>query len=97
MQTQIVAKELIYYDKYEYEFGDGFYPTIEQYNPCNESDYVSFTYNKNYNCWVQTDGINICGLDGNNGINLLNIINKKHNLNCIKIKNRIYSDIYPKK
>ena len=92
----ISAKELLYYDKYEYEFGDGFYPTIEQYNPCNEFTYISFTYNIVFNSWIQTDGFNICGLDGENGINLLNIMNTKYNVNGKSIKNKYCSNIYPK-
>jgi hypothetical protein len=92
----LITWKTLYYDKYEYEFGDGFYPVIEKNNSCSEETAITFLYNKFYNSWVQVDNINISGLDGDNGIKLLNIMNKKYNLDCISIKNINYSNIYPK-
>ena len=37
----------------------------------------------------------ISGLDGDNGIKLLNIMNKKNNVNCIEIYNSHNKKIYP--
>lgn len=96
MSNYLITKQTLYYDKYEQEFGDGFYPVIEKNMTCSEEIIISFLYNKFYNSWVQIDQIPINGLDGDNGFYLLNILNEKNNLNCISIKNIDYSNIYPR-
>lgn len=96
MSNYLIAKQTLYYDKYEYEFGNGFYPVIEKNNSCSEEIVISFLYNKFYNSWVQIDEPLIYGFHDDNGFNLLNIMNEKYNVNCISIKNTRYSNIYPK-
>jgi len=95
--SHVITKETLFYDTYEYEFGDGFYPTIEKDDISNKQIEIQFLYNKKQNCWVQQNEIVISGLDGNNGIQLLTRMNEKKNVCCVAIYNYFNSKIYPTK
>jgi len=95
--TTIISTQILFYDTYEYEFGDGFYPTIEKDVLTNKQISINFLYDKTKNQWIQINEIVISGLDGDNGINLLNLMNKKNNVNCVAIYNSCKQILYPKK
>ena len=69
----------MYYDHYEKEFGDGFYPL------CESKDLLGYTMSKtnitfalNQNgVWTQINNDNIYGLDGDHGKLLLDILNQE--------------------
>ena len=75
--NQIIRTETAYYDGYEYNSGDGFYPTFDQNqgDPYTSQTEISFVYNANVNGWVQVSGYYIQGLDGNFGARLLERLN----------------------
>lgn len=77
MDQPITRTETAYYDEFEYEDGDGFFPTfdIDQGDPYNSQIQVSFVYYANFRGWVQTSGYCIQGLDGNFGVRLLERLN----------------------
>jgi len=48
-----IYKVTMYYDEYEYENGDGFYPSVYIDNACNKEIDLFFVYKSNY--WKQID------------------------------------------
>jgi hypothetical protein len=103
----------MYYDIYECEFGDGFYPqllcpstikpsttttTTLDFSGYKSSDIeFELTIYKNELIWVQMNEKNITGLDGPHGIDLLNSLNSEMKVNAIKIINKEGDILYPKK
>lgn len=94
MCDNIITEEKMYYDKYEFQFGDGFFPSNKKYGAYIEEANIEFIIKKN--CWKQTNGICISGLDCDIGENLLFYLNNKFNVNCISILNIPGRQIYPK-
>lgn len=94
-ETRIITAQILFYDTYECEFGDGFYPVINQDDLSYKRIEIKFLFNPTNNCWIQMNQQDISGLDGDNGIKLLNIMNKKNNVNCIEIYNSHNKKIYP--
>lgn len=88
-----------YYDAYEKDFGDGFYPLVktnEIIEPTMKETTICFQLINNI--WKQTSNDSIYGLDGDNGKILLDILNAKHGVATVgtKIVNSSYITIYPK-
>ena len=92
----IISSEKLYYDEYECYNGDGFYPCLKKDKTCCTEIIIPFIYNSKLNSWIQKSERCISGLDGNNGVDLLNILNKKNNLNCDCLCNIVGSKIVPK-
>ena len=67
----------LYYDAYEYRIGDGYYPCGKQSSPCDAIQ--THVFQKNKNNWIQLTGPTIQGLDGDGGIQLLEILNASKN------------------
>ena len=65
----------LYYDTYELVFGDGFYPVTAPNAPCTEEVTIKFAVPIENGNWVQIDKEKIMGLDGDEGIKLLSILN----------------------
>lgn len=96
--TQVKIK--MFYDPYEKDFGDGFYPYLHVLK-INVKDvkeiYISFKtvlLNKELS-WIQETGSVIYGLDGNVGEELIFILNKEGNVNAKNILNCGGRTIYP--
>jgi len=88
-----------YYDSYEKDFGDGFYPLVktnEPVEPAMKETQIQFQLINE--TWKQTSNDSIYGLDGDNGKVLLDILNTKHVSAMVgtKIVNSLYITIYPK-
>ena len=75
----------LYYDSYEKNFGDGFYPLIKFLNGYDEID-IEFKYSNG--CWRQMSGDNIHGLDGNQKNLLLEKLNE-NKICCRMILNKV--------
>ena len=84
---------VMYYDYYEQSYGDGFYPMTQKWASCNQSIHIKFKLIGNF--WRQMDEIMICGLDGNEGLLLLNKLNGLM-YSGIGIKNKYDTTIHPK-
>ena len=87
----------LHYDWYEYKFGDGFYPLTAN-NDANNLHNIDIIFDLTNGIWCQRDKMPIRGLDGNQGDQLLLLLN--HNITenpqpCI-IMNNEYKQIYPK-
>ena len=78
----------LFYDEYEKENGDGFYPTLEKCTACTTEIIINFTIYKEHNVWKQMNNFNIDGLDGNDGETLLKQLNKLAGSNCVAIVNK---------
>lgn len=66
----------LYYDVYEYEVGDGYYPGDKHDGFDSRQTHV---FQKNKNSWIQLTGPNIQGLDGHYGVRLLEQLNASKN------------------
>jgi len=66
----------LYYDAYEYRFGDGYYPGDKQDGFDSRQTHV---FQKNKTSWIQLTGPTIQGLDGDNGVRLLEQLNASKN------------------
>lgn len=64
----------VYYDAYEYKFGDGYFPYIKPDDLSMDAHHVHVFQMEN-NSWIQLTGPNIQGLDGDGGIRLLELLN----------------------
>ena len=82
-----IYKVTMYYDYYEYECGDGFYPFFENIDNLYKSTELFFVYRNN--SWYQIKGINIKGLDGNTGNELIELLNINGNKNGLSIYNNL--------
>lgn len=86
-----------YYDAYEKEFGDGFYPIVKTttVEPSMQETLISFQ--EIQGVWKQTSNDMIYGLDCDQGKLLLDILNSKlEHCKATKIINSMYITIYPK-
>ena len=94
------VKSQMYYDIYEVNFGDGFYPLSFNESGTLTKINISFTEFKMINgefVWKQDDKINpIMGLDGSTGIDLLDLLNQYSSKNHTKILASNNVTIYPK-
>jgi len=80
-----IAQRKMYYDKYEREFGDGFYPQLREMKGGYFS-IIKFRISTQYpNIWNQINDCPIYGLDGDTGKELLDSLNSDSPLigNCI--------------
>jgi hypothetical protein len=75
----------LYYDSYEKNFGDGFYPLITPTHGYTETD-IQFKYSNG--CWRQMSGDSIHGFDGNEKNILLEKLNE-NKICCRMILNKI--------
>ena len=73
ISNKITAEFDVYYDTYEYQFGDGFYPHLQRKNQMDGRIKVGFGIVNNE--WIQTTGPYIDGLDGNSGAEFLEYMN----------------------
>jgi hypothetical protein len=106
--SKIVVTRTMYYDEYESENGDGFYPAMkcegegEGEGEGDDSlaviniDFELMVYN-NELIWYQKTERLIDGLDGDYGLQLLESLNLEARVNSIKIVNKIGNVLYPKK
>lgn len=92
--SQNKITETMYYDSYEYEFGDGFYPVVDEEGPCAKP--ATITFASEINDLRQIGGNSIRGLDGNNGYKLLTNINAKNKTQFTRIYNKLNVIIYDK-
>lgn len=76
----------MYYDPYEKEYGDGFYPITEKTGAC--SNKITIIFYIKYDCWTQYSYPTIMGLDGDEGEKLLELLNTKYNKTCNSILNK---------
>ena len=87
----------LYYDSYEYEYGDGFYPVTENISPCTTEINISFTIYVEYNniFWKQTNDKYkpIYGLDGDQRELLLKQLNNLSIKKAVGIKNKMGTTI----
>ena len=84
----------MFYDEYECNFGDGFYPLLEQ-NPALKSIHIQFIKSAS-DVWKQKTCGPIFGLDGSTGQYLLQLLNENESINLTKIVNVYGKQIYPK-
>ena len=94
------VKSQMYYDIYEANFGDGFYPLLfNELGKLTQID-ILFTEFQMLNgeiVWKQNDKINpIIGLDGSTGIDLLGLLNEYSSKNHTKILASNNVTIHPK-
>jgi len=90
----------MFYDPYEKDFGDGFYPYLHVLR-INIKDikeiiitFKTVLYNRDLS-WIQNTGSVIYGLDGNVGEELLFRLNKECDINAKNILNCGGRVIYP--
>ena len=82
---EIIITCKLYFDKYEKDFGDGFYPQLKvnitkSYGIINNNCGVvniSFKLIDNDTAWIQLNGPVIMGFDGINGIPILIFLNSQ--------------------
>jgi hypothetical protein len=75
----------LYYDVYEYEVGDGYYPYDKDDKISRDARQVH-VFQKDKNSWIQLTGPNIQGLDGDGGIKLLELLNGRTKENQMTAK-----------
>ena len=82
----------LYYDAYEKNFGDGYFCSSEHESHCDSVKTHVFQIHNDM--WIQISGDCIDGLDGDNGINLLDKLNGTKELQIIAklCLNRIKSE-----
>jgi hypothetical protein len=101
-KKDIILKRKMYYDSYEKEFGDGFYPQLQPFGGICSCANTMITFRLiKYNsegefAWAQTDNCVIYGFDGESGIQMLASLNQEANINATKIINSGGRIIYPK-
>jgi len=80
-----ISKQM-YYDKYECEYGDGFYPQLSFVDGYADA-LIYFQFIKERNVWRQVDNIAITGLDSPYGEELLTALNSESGVHACKIEN----------
>ena len=88
----LISKQM-YYDKYECEFGDGFYPQlsfVERY----AHTLIYFQFIQERNVWRQVGDLPITGLDPPYGEELLTVLNSENGVNASQIENTWDKIIY---
>jgi len=86
MTTQMLISKQMYYDKYEYDFGDGFYPQLTP-SEKNHVTLIYFQFIKERNVWKQIGDVSITGLDPPYGEELLKSLNSESGYEAIQIEN----------
>ena len=91
----------MYYDEYEKEYGDGFYPLLykeSSHMKPVEISFVEYKLSSTETVWKQTGSATwILGLDGLTGPNLLKLLNDHSSRNHKKIvSGGLNMQIYPK-
>ena len=80
MTAQVYNVDM-FYDSYESDFGDGFYPMTKSSEPCTTKTTIGFlliTETDSNVYWKQTKNSNVIkGLDGNEGILLFAHLNNQ--------------------
>jgi hypothetical protein len=95
----IIIQRKLYYDSYEKDFGDGFYP---QLTPMinQKPDFITISFKlieyMNELVWIQITGPVIYGFDGFFGIQILVSLNNELKIGAKKILNSGCRIIYPK-
>jgi len=96
---EIALTRKMYYDKWEKENGDGFYPqlSVMTKQPGNsDSTHISFRWSSRFpDVWNQVSGSVIYGLDGDNGLDLIKSLNDEANVCADRISNWGGRIIYP--
>ena len=98
----VIIKRKLYYDSYEKEFGDGFYPQLHPFGGICSCANTMITFRLiNYNsygelAWAQADNCVIYGFDGESGIQILNSLNQEAKFDAKIIMNSGGRVIYPK-
>ena len=93
---------ILYYDKYEYEFGDGFYPQLSPFNgQVHDFKPVIFQFIQERNIWKQAFDLKekaITGLDPPHGEELMRVLNFERGkiYKATSIENAYGKKIYPK-
>ena len=102
---EIVLVRKMYFDTYEKELGDGFYP---QLTPMVNNSYgydstgydsvnIKFRWSESYpDVWTQSDNSVIYGFDGKYGKELLHSLNEEANITATHISNSGGRIIHPK-
>ena len=88
---ELVKTITLYYDSYEKNFGDGFYPQttfVQGYESIN----IQFNFTDGY--WQQSSGDPITGFDGNERKNVLNLLNHHDKLHSEVIAGTTVPAIY---
>ena len=85
----------MFYDSYEKEYGDGFYPINNKDNSSNSEIIIQFKLFNNL-FWKQITCSSIDGLDGDQGLILLNKLNEMTENNGVTIFNKNNNIIYKK-
>jgi len=80
----------LYYDAYEYQIGDGYYP-YDKEDKISRDDRKVHVFQKDKNRWIQLTGPIIQGLDGDGGVKLLERLNasKENQMTAKLCLNRI--------
>ena len=91
----------MYYDEYEANFGDGFYPLLDKESSHMkpvEISFIEYKLSSTETVWKQTGSATwILGLDGPTGPNLLKLLNEHSFRNHKKIVSGVLNmQIYPK-
>ena len=95
-QKRIIISKQMYYDNYECEFGDGFYPqllVVDRY----AHTLIYFQFIQERNVWKQVDNVPITGLDPPYGEELLTVLNSENGVNASQIENMWDKIIYKDK
>ena len=104
LPIEIVLVRKMYFDTYEREFGDGFYPQltpmVNSYGN-NGTDYdsvnIKFRWSEIYpSVWTQIDNSVIYGFDGKYGAELLHSLNEEADKSATQISNSGGRIIHPK-
>lgn len=88
----LISKQM-YYDNYECEFGDGFYPqllVVDRY----AHTLIYFQFIQERNVWKQVDNVPISGLDPPHGQELLTALNSENGVHASQIENMWDKIIY---
>jgi hypothetical protein len=95
IQQKIIISKQMYYNKYECEFGDGFYPQLS-FVIGNSYTSICFQFIQERNAWKQIDNLAITGLDPPYGKELLTVLNSESGFNASHIEN-IWNKVINKK
>lgn len=88
----LISKQM-YYDKYECEFGDGFYPQLSFVDGYADA-LIYFQFIQERNVWRQVGDLPITGLDPPYGKELLTVLNSENGVNACQIENTWDKIIY---
>ncbi len=86
----------LFYDKYESDFRDGFFPQLEKKTNMSKI-LITFKLGQDNISWNQIDEKIIDGLDGDFGKEILQKLNKLEGETATHIYNKVGELLYPKK